>query len=78
MLLFLYLISYLDKTNIGNAKIEGLLPSLHMNGEQYNVALSIFFIPYVLAGELASLAIDVLQLLIPIGRGPKQYASQQI
>lgn len=34
----------------GNAKIEGLLPSLHMDGVQYNIALSIFFIPYVLAG----------------------------
>jgi hypothetical protein len=34
----------------GNAKIEGLLPSLHMDGMQYNIALSIFFIPYVLAG----------------------------
>ncbi|KAL1882090.1 hypothetical protein VTK73DRAFT_2499 [Phialemonium thermophilum] len=49
MLLSLYLISYLDKTNIGNAKIEGLDKSLHMNGTQYNIALSIFFIPYVLA-----------------------------
>ncbi|ERS97557.1 hypothetical protein HMPREF1624_05728 [Sporothrix schenckii ATCC 58251] len=49
MLLILYLIAYLDKTNIGNAKIEGLLDSLHMNGDQYNIALSIFFIPYVLA-----------------------------
>jgi hypothetical protein len=35
---------------IGNAKIEGLLPSLGMSGEQYNIALAIFFIPYVLAG----------------------------
>lgn len=33
----------------GNAKIEGLLPSLGMTGEQYNIALAIFFIPYVLA-----------------------------
>ncbi|KAK8118187.1 uncharacterized protein PG998_006468 [Apiospora kogelbergensis] len=49
MLLFLYLITYLDKTNIGNAKIEGLLESLNMTGEQYNIALSIFFIPYILA-----------------------------
>ncbi|KAF3930331.1 hypothetical protein ABW19_dt0205570 [Dactylella cylindrospora] len=48
-LTILYLITYIDKTNIGNAKIEGLLPDLHMNGIQYNVALSIFFIPYVLA-----------------------------
>ncbi|GME44343.1 D-galactonate transporter [Neofusicoccum parvum] len=49
MLLVLYLITYIDKTNIGNAKIEGLLPSLNMSGTQYNIALSIFFIPYVLA-----------------------------
>ncbi|KAK3670035.1 hypothetical protein LTR78_010066 [Recurvomyces mirabilis] len=49
MLLFLYLITYIDKVNIGNAKIEGLLPDLHMNGYQYNIALSIFSIPYILA-----------------------------
>jgi hypothetical protein len=49
MLVLLYLMAYLDKTNIGNAKIEGLLDSLGMNGDQYNVALSIFFIPFVLA-----------------------------
>ncbi|KAL1860727.1 hypothetical protein Daus18300_009070 [Diaporthe australafricana] len=49
MLVLLYLMAYLDKTNIGNAKIEGLLDSLGMTGAQYNVALSIFFIPFVLA-----------------------------
>ncbi|CEJ61549.1 Putative Permease of the major facilitator superfamily [Penicillium brasilianum] len=49
MLVLLYLVAYVDKTNIGNAKIEGLLSSLHMDGIQYNIALSIFFIPYVLA-----------------------------
>ena len=30
MLLWLYLITYIDKVNIGNAKIEGLLPSLNI------------------------------------------------
>ncbi|KAK6523329.1 hypothetical protein TWF281_001308 [Arthrobotrys megalospora] len=48
-LTILYLITYIDKTNIGNAKIEGLTEDLHMNGLQYNIALSIFFIPYVIA-----------------------------
>ncbi|KAF3078584.1 hypothetical protein TWF102_003327 [Orbilia oligospora] len=48
-LTILYLVTYIDKTNIGNAKIEGLTEDLHMNGLQYNVALSIFFIPYVIA-----------------------------
>jgi hypothetical protein len=66
MLVLLYLFADIDKTNIGrfsglecedtwltmpgNAKIEGLLPSLGMSGDQYNIALAIFFIFYVLAG----------------------------
>lgn len=45
MLAILYLVTYIDKANIGNAKIEGMLPDLDMNGEQYNIALSIYFIP---------------------------------
>jgi hypothetical protein len=45
MLAILYLVTYIDKANIGNAKIEGMLPDLKMNGEQYNIALSIYFIP---------------------------------
>lgn len=34
---------------LGNARIEGLLGSLHMNGTQYNIAVSLFFVPYILA-----------------------------
>lgn len=49
MLFLLYLISFIDRANIGNAKIEGLLETLDMSGQQYNVALAIFFIPYTLA-----------------------------
>ncbi|KAJ5088906.1 hypothetical protein N7456_012522 [Penicillium angulare] len=48
MLAILYLISYLDRANIGNAKILGLSEDLNLTGLQYNIALSIFFIPYVL------------------------------
>ena len=39
---------------LGNAKIEGLLESLNMDGRQYNIALSIFFVPYVLFGRDSS------------------------
>ncbi|KAG5655279.1 hypothetical protein KAF25_010431 [Fusarium avenaceum] len=45
----LYLIGHIDRANIGNAKIEGLEASLGMTGGDYNVVLSIFFIPYILA-----------------------------
>jgi hypothetical protein len=36
MLSALYLLAFLDRGNIGNAKIEGLLDDLHMTGPQYN------------------------------------------
>lgn len=36
MLALLYLLSFLDRGNIGNAKIEGLVPDLNMTEPQYN------------------------------------------
>ncbi|OSX63099.1 hypothetical protein POSPLADRAFT_1079015, partial [Postia placenta MAD-698-R-SB12] len=43
----LYLASYIDRANIGNAKVFGLASSLRLTDNQYNWALSIFFIGYV-------------------------------
>lgn len=48
MLVILYLISHIDRGNIGNAKIEGLDKDLSLTGVQYNVVLAIFFVPYLL------------------------------
>ncbi|ETS85425.1 hypothetical protein PFICI_03450 [Pestalotiopsis fici W106-1] len=48
MLAFLYLICHIDRANIGNAKIEGMVEDLNMTGVQYNIVLAIFFVPYVL------------------------------
>lgn len=45
-LTLLYLTSFLDRTNIGNAKIDGLQEDLHMTSNQYNDTLTIFFISY--------------------------------
>lgn len=44
----MYLFNSLDKSNLGNAKTNGLEKSLGLKGEDYNLILSIFFIPYVL------------------------------
>jgi MFS family permease len=44
------LCSSIDKTNLGNAKTDGLTTDLNMTGNQYNILLTIFFIPYVLFG----------------------------
>jgi MFS family permease len=42
----LYLLSFLDRGNIGNANIEGLSTDLNLVGNQYNLCLTIFFISY--------------------------------
>ncbi|KAG4422013.1 hypothetical protein IFR04_004872 [Cadophora malorum] len=46
MLALLYLLSFLDRGNIGNAKIEGLTETLNMTGPQYNWCLTVFFFTY--------------------------------
>ncbi|GKU05194.1 tartrate transporter [Fusarium langsethiae] len=46
MLALLYLLSFLDRGNIGNAKIEGLQEDLNMTPDQYNWCLTVFFFTY--------------------------------
>ncbi|CAN8096810.1 unnamed protein product [Discula destructiva] len=45
----LYLLAFLDRVNIANAKSFGLVQDLHLDaqGTQYNTILTIFFVPYV-------------------------------
>ena len=47
----LYLLSHIDRGNIGNAKIEGMDKDIGLTGNQYNIASTIFFVPYILFGE---------------------------
>jgi len=47
-LFVLFLMSFLDRSNIGNAKIQGLEKSLSMKGQDYAIALFVFFITYIL------------------------------
>ncbi|KAK4549097.1 hypothetical protein LTR36_007553 [Oleoguttula mirabilis] len=44
----LFMLAFLDRTNIGNARIQGMTKDLKMEGNDYNIALFIFFIPYIL------------------------------
>ncbi|KAF4334813.1 hypothetical protein FBEOM_11344 [Fusarium beomiforme] len=46
MLAVRYLLSFLDRGNIRNAKIEGLQEDLNMTGDQYNWFLTVFFFTY--------------------------------
>lgn len=53
----LYLLSFLDRTNIGNARIAKMEPDLHMSGRDYANALTIFFISYAGFEPLTNIAI---------------------
>jgi hypothetical protein len=46
--LILFMLSFLDRVNIGNAAIQGLPQDLALVGHQFNVALLILFVPFVL------------------------------
>ncbi|KAF3491955.1 MFS transporter [Arthroderma uncinatum] len=48
VLAVMYLFNALDKGNIGNAQTNGLSKDLNLASGEYNLLLSIFFIPYVL------------------------------
>ncbi|PTB62354.1 MFS general substrate transporter [Trichoderma citrinoviride] len=43
----LYLFCFIDRSNLGNAKIAGLASDLHLQGNDYNAIISIFFISYI-------------------------------
>lgn len=44
----LYLLAFLDRVNISNANVFGLAEDLNLVGNEYNTALVIFFVPYIL------------------------------
>jgi sugar phosphate permease len=46
ILSLMYLFSFLDRGNIGNAKLQGLLTQLDLTGNRFNIALTMYFIPY--------------------------------
>ncbi|KAI1805747.1 MFS general substrate transporter [Daldinia bambusicola] len=43
----LYMLAYLDRGNIGNARIAGMAQDLHLDGNRYQWLLNIFYIAYV-------------------------------
>ncbi|KAI1914519.1 hypothetical protein LOZ61_002187 [Ophidiomyces ophidiicola] len=48
LMAFLYMLSFLDRSNIGNAKIAGLMDDLNLSSSQYEWVLTAFYITYIL------------------------------
>ncbi|KIW65991.1 hypothetical protein PV04_08203 [Phialophora macrospora] len=61
ILFLLYLCAFIDRVNIGNARIQGLEEDLNMKGEDYNIALFVFFVPYILCEVPSNLLLKNLQ-----------------
>ncbi|OLN97497.1 putative transporter C1683.12-like protein 2, partial [Colletotrichum chlorophyti] len=47
LIALMYLLSYMDRTNIGNARIAGMDRDLDLDSSRYSVALVVFFVGYV-------------------------------
>ncbi|KAJ7700772.1 major facilitator superfamily domain-containing protein [Mycena rosella] len=62
-----YLLSFLDRTNIGNAKVAGLLKDLKMTNQQYSIALTVTYVPYILAELPSNLLLKIVgpNLMLP-------------
>ncbi|CAI6090586.1 unnamed protein product [Clonostachys chloroleuca] len=48
LLTVLYVLSFTDRSNIGNARVAGMNIDLALTGPQYNMALTVFFFSYAL------------------------------
>ncbi|THU98827.1 MFS general substrate transporter [Dendrothele bispora CBS 962.96] len=48
-----YLLSFLDRTNVANARVAGLQTQLGMSNKEYSIALTVTYVPYI-AAELPS------------------------
>ncbi|EGX96690.1 MFS transporter, putative [Cordyceps militaris CM01] len=62
LILMLYLFSFLDRVNIGNARFYKLESDLGLSSTQFQIAVSIFFVPYLLFEVPSNL---VLKLFTP-------------
>ncbi|KAL7799272.1 major facilitator superfamily domain-containing protein [Trichoderma ceciliae] len=62
LVMALYLFSFLDRVNIGNARLYGLEEDLNLSSEQFQVTVSILFVTYLLFEVPSNL---VLKLFTP-------------
>jgi MFS family permease len=59
--MLLYLFSFLDRVNIGNAKLYGMEEDLGINSTQYSTAVSLLFLTYILCETPSNLMLKKLR-----------------
>ncbi|KIW54648.1 hypothetical protein PV05_06996 [Exophiala xenobiotica] len=61
LLSVLYLLAYIDRSNLGNAKIAGMYDDLELYGMKYNTALTVFFVPYALFEVPSNIVLKIIR-----------------
>ncbi|KAF2175574.1 MFS general substrate transporter [Zopfia rhizophila CBS 207.26] len=61
VVMLLYLLSFLDRVNIGNARLYRLEADLNLNSNQFQVAVSILFVTYILSELPSNLVLKKLR-----------------
>ena len=51
----------LDRVNIGQAKVAGLTTDLHLTNQEYQIALTVFFVSYVAVEVPSNLALKIFR-----------------
>ncbi|KAG2148656.1 MFS general substrate transporter [Suillus bovinus] len=57
----LYMLSFLDRANVGNAKVAGMSKDLHLIGFRYNIAAAVFFTLYSFAEVPSNIALKLFR-----------------
>ncbi|KAI0708284.1 MFS general substrate transporter [Earliella scabrosa] len=53
----MYLCSFLDRGNIGNARLQGLTTQLNLTGNKFNIAITMYFVSYYVFAIFANLVL---------------------
>ncbi|KAH9846708.1 MFS general substrate transporter [Lenzites betulinus] len=61
ILIIMYLVASIDRSNIGNAKLQGLVTQLNLDGNRYNVVLTMYFVSYTLGTVPSNLLLKKLR-----------------
>ncbi|KAG5639044.1 hypothetical protein H0H81_007658 [Sphagnurus paluster] len=61
LLSLLYFLSFLDRSNIGNARIAGMAKDLDLVGLKYNIVVAVFFILYAFAEVPSNLCLKIFR-----------------
>ncbi|KAE9985322.1 hypothetical protein EG328_007575 [Venturia inaequalis] len=57
----LWLLAFIDRSNIGNARIDGLATDLKLDANKFNIALAVFYVPYICVDVPSNLVLKHFQ-----------------